>query len=409
MVKRASVRDERGQILILTALSMTVLLGMAALSIDASFMYDKRNRLFAAADGAAKTAAMEVHRRAAACDESATLQNFGNQQAVAMGFTPGAPTVIEMHCPPSSGPFAADHSYVEAIASESTDTFFGRIIGWTSLTPGGRAVAGTSKGLNCLVVLGPGSLSLGNGTSLTLDGCSIADGGNLDLKPGSSITADSVTVSVGGCLGVALHPNAPGPTDPLINLPPPSPAPPHACSAPLTVNADITINVADVDNYYCGMTINNAVVTFSPGVYFIAGPVTNLNGGSDVTVNGSGVMFYLAPGGSFNLGTSNHVAMNLSAPTSGAYDGILFYQDRSNSTAASFSKNNGDNLQLSGALYFPAADVELKNNNGLSIDCALIVVKTITFNNNTNLSNACTGYGGSPIFTISMAEYRGSF
>src|SRR6476646_2725538 len=35
-------RDDRGQILILTALTMTVLLGISALAIDASFAYDKR-------------------------------------------------------------------------------------------------------------------------------------------------------------------------------------------------------------------------------------------------------------------------------------------------------------------------------------------------------------------------------
>ena len=65
MVRKAlseDVRGERGQILLLTALSMTTLLAMAALSIDASFMYDKRNRLYAAADAGAKSAALEVRR-----------------------------------------------------------------------------------------------------------------------------------------------------------------------------------------------------------------------------------------------------------------------------------------------------------------------------------------------------------
>ena len=47
-------RGERGQVIVLTALSMTMLLGIAALSVDAAFMYDKRNRLYAAADAAAK-------------------------------------------------------------------------------------------------------------------------------------------------------------------------------------------------------------------------------------------------------------------------------------------------------------------------------------------------------------------
>jgi Flp pilus assembly protein TadG len=65
---------ERGQILILTAISMTALIGMAGLSVDTSFMYDKRNRLSAATDAAAKTAALEVHRQGTSVPH-ATLLN----------------------------------------------------------------------------------------------------------------------------------------------------------------------------------------------------------------------------------------------------------------------------------------------------------------------------------------------
>ena len=43
-------RDERGQVLIVTALTLTTLLAIAALAIDTAFMYDKRNHLAAAAD-----------------------------------------------------------------------------------------------------------------------------------------------------------------------------------------------------------------------------------------------------------------------------------------------------------------------------------------------------------------------
>ncbi len=154
------------------------------------------------------------------------------------------------------------------------------------------------------------------------------------------------------------------------------------------------------------MTINNAVVTFTPGIYFIAGPITALNGGAAPTINGAGVMFFLAgPLGAFNLGASNFVTMNLSAPTSGPYTAILFYQERGNTNDAVLSKNNGDSINLSGAMYFPDAALTMKNGNGVTNDCALIVAKTVDIMNNTNLSNACTGYGGgSPILTVSIAE-----
>ena len=158
MVKRTPVRGERGQILIVTVLSMTVLLGMAALSIDASFMYDRRNVLHAAADAAAKSVAAELQRNSGLTATDA--RNFANQQVVAHGLVPGAcgttATGIAGVClnfPPATGPFAGTPGYVEATVSEVTPTFFGYVLGFVSATPGGRAVAGISASPNCLVAL----------------------------------------------------------------------------------------------------------------------------------------------------------------------------------------------------------------------------------------------------------------
>ena len=104
---RLHVRNsERGSILILTALSMAVLLGIAALSLDISFMYDKRNRLYAAADAAAKSGAFEVRR-----DESISqtdLEAFANQQVSAHGFNPAGTTSVVVHHPPINGAFTGD-------------------------------------------------------------------------------------------------------------------------------------------------------------------------------------------------------------------------------------------------------------------------------------------------------------
>ena len=97
--------------------------------------------------------------------------------------------------------------------------------------------------------------------------------------------------------------------------------------------------------------------------------------------------------------------MNLSAQTSGPYKGILFYQQRGNTNAATFSKNNSTAIALSGALYFPDANVSIKNNNGnVTNDCTLIIAKSLSFDNNSTLTNTCSAYGGSPFQTVSLAE-----
>src|SRR5438094_4751015 len=105
-MRRELMFGERGQMLIVTMLVMTAMLGITALAIDASFMYDKRNKLYAAADAAAKSAATEVFRDSTLT--LANLQDFANQQVNAHGFTAvacgatGGASVCLYH-PPQTG------------------------------------------------------------------------------------------------------------------------------------------------------------------------------------------------------------------------------------------------------------------------------------------------------------------
>ena len=97
------MKSERGQILIVNVASLVMLLGVAALSIDASFMYDKRNKLYAAADAAAKSAAAEVHRNPGV--STTDLRTFANHEVSALGLDPGVSTTVTINHPPANGPF----------------------------------------------------------------------------------------------------------------------------------------------------------------------------------------------------------------------------------------------------------------------------------------------------------------
>src|SRR5438552_15089454 len=119
-----AMKSERGQILIVNVASLVMLLGVAALSIDASFMYDKRNKLYAAADAAAKSAAAEVHRNPGV--STTDLRTFANHEVSALGLDPGVSTTVTINHPPANGPFTCAASpttcsnYVEAIVSALT-------------------------------------------------------------------------------------------------------------------------------------------------------------------------------------------------------------------------------------------------------------------------------------------------
>src|ERR1043166_5313450 len=98
------------------------------------------------------------------------------------------------------------------------------------MTPGARAVAGTSSSAKCVITLDPGAASLTLGASSNLSmGCGISDGGSLSIDSSAYITGSPTDVT-GSCYGTGggcahvdqLYLNAPAPTDPLYPLAAPS-------------------------------------------------------------------------------------------------------------------------------------------------------------------------------------------
>ncbi len=403
---RRQRNGESGSILILTALSMVVLLGIAALALDVSFMYDKRNQLHAAADAGAKSAAFELQRNPSI--SLTDLQTFANQQVSAHGFNPTGTTSVVVHHPPTSGAFNGNSGYVEVIVSEPTSTFFGKILGWASMTPGARAVAGTSNNLACVTTLAPSrtspfnSLEIGNST-LTLNGCDVAVGGNLNgSNPNSTINGTplpSVGI-VGSCTGTCgdcplptssrcmgnLTTGAPAPTDPLSGLT--APTNPGGCIA----------GVAATLSPGCYTSIASSVGNLTAGVYYVTGTVTASN------LTGTGVMIYLTGAG--NITAGNNDQLHLSAPTSGPYTGIAIFQDPTDTN--DFTTGNHFTMDVSGAVYMPGADVSFANHLSFGgTNCAVFIAHSLNTNNGsgqlTNAGCAAT-YSGAAFLSVSIAE-----
>ena len=399
---RPLAQSEAGSILILTALSMVVLLGVAALAVDGSYMYTERNRMAAAADAAAKSAAMEYRR-----STSSDLQAFANREVAAHGFDPAGATTVTVHRPPSSGSFTSNANYVEVIVSRPTGTFFANILGWASLLPGARAVAGTSPSPSCFVTMQ--QMSWGNNDTLSAANCGVAVGGNLTLGNGSIITAVSVSVTgtaTGGTVAPPPVVNSPPPDDPLAYLPSLSDPGGATCTTAFKLTTDATFTTAQVNNYRCGFDFSSsAVLTLSSGIYYINGPITEKNSGTSVQILGTGpVLIYLGPSGSINLG-SNSLVLRLSGWDTDPFKAIVIYQDRANGTDVILGKNGGD-IQLQGAVYVPSAQLQMKNNALTANPCSVIVSRTVDIKNggDINLDDTCASFGGSPIQIVTLAE-----
>jgi hypothetical protein len=150
---------------------------------------------------------------------------------------------------------------------------------------------------------------------------------------------------------------------------------------------------------YCSIHITGGNVTFNPGTYIITGGGTAFQVNGNATLSGAGVTFILTTGAVQINGTAT---LNFSAPNSGTYEGILFFD---NAPAGNDSKINGTaNSILDGVLYFPHTKITF-NGNSSSSGYTSIIADQVEFSGNANLgSNYSSLTDGSPIKSSALYE-----
>jgi hypothetical protein len=95
----------------------------------------------------------------------------------------------------------------------------------------------------------------------------------------------------------------------------------------------------------------------------------------------------------------NGATVNLSAPATGTYKGVLFFQDRTNSHAAAIE--GGASSVINGVLYFPDAPLTVGNGTTTTMSTPLIA-QTLTFLGGTNFTD--TQYNNTPLVTPKLVE-----
>jgi hypothetical protein len=84
--------------------------------------------------------------------------------------------------------------------------------------------------------------------------------------------------------------------------------------------------------------------------------------------------------------------VTLSAPTSGNYSGVLFYGDRTGTSASSTFNGTATSL-LTGAIYFPRQQVNYLGNFSGKNGCTQVVADTIQWSGNSSINQDCTPFG----------------
>jgi hypothetical protein len=127
----------------------------------------------------------------------------------------------------------------------------------------------------------------------------------------------------------------------------------------------------------------------NPGLYIIT--TGGLSVGGQATLNGSGVTIYLQTN---SASLSGGAATNLTAPTSGPWQGILFYQDRSDTTSASLVGGSGQ--LMTGVLYFPSTHIDYTGGNATTAQNVTIISDTLNIVGNSYVAAS----GSSPFLTL---------
>lgn len=179
------LKSESGQVLVLTALGMVVLLGFVGLATDVGVLFRVRHNLQIAADAAATAGALyESYGEAAIPAARAAATENGVTDGVDGG-------IVTIHVPPASGPASTTPGFVEAIVAKPASTVFMALFGYRTVTVSARAVAGPAPGTGCMY------LTNTSGPNLSLQGSGTIEapnGGKTCGIYGSSTDPNSVSV-----------------------------------------------------------------------------------------------------------------------------------------------------------------------------------------------------------------------
>jgi hypothetical protein len=148
---------------------------------------------------------------------------------------------------------------------------------------------------------------------------------------------------------------------------------------------------------YCGGLRVRNIAHMAAGEYIIDGGTFRVNSGAVLTSDVGVTIFLTGSGTDYaQVDIAGGATVNISAPTSGTYQGIAFYQDRNAPPVSDVSANNfngGSSMEIKGSIYIPNQAVQFSGGNDASGGCTRIVAFQVDFVGNSDIDSDCTGYG----------------
>ncbi len=411
--------EESGASIIVIAVSFLALVGFVGLAIEVSYWYLERRAMQSATDSAALSGAYIMYEmQSTSPSNDPEITAAAKNDAKRNNYDDAAANVVVT----VNHPFAGDQSKVEVIMTKDEASMFSSLFGAGATTIARRAVAQTAgSGAFCMLGLHPNcsqTVKLAGTADLVLEGCPIQSN---SCSPVDAVqaqgTADLTTPSLSACgqnspasnflSGLNLT-NSAGPLSPVQPMPDPYkdvpeyPNPGGCQPLPAGLGSQALADASPVGpGCYNNLNFAGGGTKFwslAGGNYYQLGGQFNI-GASDSVKGLATLTIHLGPNAIVSIGSNGNL-VQLTAPTSGTYKDILFFQSRSapeDSCGPFYSNtfNGGSTQSLAGTLYFPKQGVKVNGNAELAgtPQCLRVVSLFLEITGTADtLSNCTTDY-----------------
>lgn len=412
------LRSDRGNALVVGAATLPLVIGAAAIGVDTVQVSLAKRQLQRTADSAALAGAYAI------VQSQPVATSVNHDLALNDDVPLSGPPVIQNA--PTTGSYAGNPRAVRVVLSAQRSVpFISFFTGSTMGVSVEATAAAVFVGQYCMV-----SLENQNVTGITFSGsttvnlgCGVASNArasNAVSAGGSSTIIASPIAAVGGvpssssyASGTTLLPFSPPADDPYAHLP--TPSVPANCQNKYSVNPNQTAPafVATSPGVYCfrGMDIKGTVTLPANSVIIVDGG--ELSFGAQANVTGTGITFILTsstaatnPSSIAQIDMHGNAVLDITAPTSGTYEGVLMYQDR-RAVYGDSHINGNSSSQFEGGFYFPNRRLTFNGNTGMRTQCLQLVARRLVFSGNSRIENSCPEDGGASAFDASFVRLVG--
>jgi Flp pilus assembly protein TadG len=388
------ISSERGNVFVVAAAVMPLLLGSAAFAVDTIQLSVWKRQLQRAADSSAIAGAYAlslqdqvdpaIHRDL----DKNKFPTLTNDELIVVG--------------PKAG---FDETVQVTLTASRTLPFLSIFTQRPSAMVATATAALDQSGEFCMVSLYDGpdagidvngnaevNLSCGMKSNCTGAQCVTAGGA-------SSITADPIA-SVGGLDGdsnnfnqpTTLQPHSAAQRDPFAHLPNPAPDV-TKCQSGGILTENTVFDPADPDPCFLSANVSpSATLNVPDHVQSITIYGGDIDFKGDVNANGATWVMTGENGQAGDLIINSQANLVMSSPLDGPYKGVLFYRDR-RAANIEIKINGGANSNLTGALYFPSSDISYAGNAGTVVNCLQMVGQKLKFRGGATIRNNCAGTG----------------